>query len=288
MAHRSQKNTSLPAAFDIRKYDVCSDFGWSEWYANLMQRTLRLMMFEQGAHFQDEMRQGLLSRFENPIAESMKIEEGDGYSKPIFRSQVTDMSAFDHLTGFFSIPPELDPNNKYRKAVSAIQRDIDDNESDDNETKEACSVLDVPHWEFDLDMGYDLSGKVHATVDLFASEEKLVEDFRMWLRATRTKLGVPNLKRRYTVADMADWARFRILAYLDLTMWAALSKVSLTQQQIGVALFPDEYGVILADRVRKVVAPLALSLATPAAMDTLYGQALEQAKKDDNDQTARK
>jgi hypothetical protein len=282
MTRRTFKTVVMPDGFDIKKYDECANFQAQEWYSNLLMRTIRFTAIrDHEGYYGEELRNNHAKWFEAPIHSSMKITEGDGYSKSINRRQVNDATAYDVLTTHLSLPS--DEQNPYRKAVRAVQQDIEENNCDNEVLFRAFEFLEVPAWKMDLDMGWDHSGEVRATVDLYASEEKLIEDFRSWLRETRTKLNVPQLKRRFNATDFADWHHFRVLAYLDLTAWAHLLKIPMTHQQLGIALFPDEYGVNLADRVRKVVSPRALPLVTPATMDALYGQALEDQLKTSND-----
>ncbi len=65
---------------------------------------------------------------------------------------------------------------------------------------------------------------------------------------------------------------------MDLSFWADINGYRLTNQVLGIALFPDEYNVGLADRIRKVVAPLALAASSPAYVEALQSQALEEAE----------
>ena len=64
-----------------------------------------------------------------------------------------------------------------------------------------------------------------------------------------------------------------ILPYLDLTLWAQAHGVEITQHAIGSALFPDEYDVNLAERIRKVTKPRALKVSTESYVRALLSLA---------------
>jgi hypothetical protein len=85
-------------------------------------------------------------------------------------------------------------------------------------------------------------------------------------------------KRAVSEADLHDWSQHRILPYLDLTFWAEVEGVALTQQLLGEVLFPREYGVNLAERIRKTVAPLARKVVTYDFCNYLVVQVLEELR----------
>ncbi|MDN7724977.1 DUF6387 family protein [Burkholderia gladioli] len=266
--------TSLPASFDAAKYDACATFKTADWYSNLMQRALSRSMAETADWYLSELREKAESLFDIPILPADKLEEGGGgFEKLVRRSQVTDETALEHILGGVTLEGSEDHprGREYRKASEVFLRDDWDHH--------AYDVLAVPAWKMMTDIGLNLMGQVSVKVDLFSSEEKLVDDFRKWLRVTRAALDIPNLQRRFKGGDFDRWYQNRILAYLDLSFWAQINGIQLTNQVIGVALFPDEFNVNLAERVRKVVAPLALSAASPPYLEALFSQALEEEEQ---------
>ncbi|WP_186044252.1 DUF6387 family protein [Burkholderia gladioli] len=266
--------TSLPASFDAAKYDACATFKTADWYSNLMQRALSRSMAERADWHLSELRGKAESLFDIPILPADKLEEGSGgFEKLVRRSQVTDETALEHILGGLTLEGSEDHGRgrEYRKASEVFLSDDWDHR--------AYDILAVPAWKMMTDIGLNLMGQVSVKVDLFSSEEKLVDDFRKWLRVTRAALDIPNLQRRFKGGDFDRWYQNRILAYLDLSFWAQINGIQLTNQVIGVALFPDEFNVNLAERVRKVVAPLALSAASPPYLEALFSQALEEEEQ---------
>jgi hypothetical protein len=252
--------SDLPSWFDIQKYDACASFGIGDWYNNLMHRALRRSMYEKHRDFYwTELNHSVEYWLQNPIAPVRKLEEGEGFVKNVYKSQVRDQTAVELLNGDWNMKIYGDVGTVYRDAADVLYEDMFGESKNDEAARNAYDVLDIPAWKMMTDIGIDLSGEVTVTVDLFSSEKKLVDDFKKWLRVTRAALNVPNLGKRFDKSDYERWHKNRVLAYLDLTLWAKVKGHRLTNQIMGVALFPDEYSVSLAERVRKTVAPDALS-----------------------------
>jgi hypothetical protein len=272
--------SDLPKFFDLKKYEACATFGASEWHNNLMHRTLRRSMAaDHRAHYLDELRRGADHFLNAPIVAPRELRDGDGYSKNVFRSQVRDQTAFELLVGHSFLDGDEDRACRYRDAFAIMDREMHGETKYDEAAAQAYEALDVPAWKMLNDLGTSISGEVVVNVDLFASEEKLVDDFRAWLRVTREALNVPSIQRRFARTDFERWHQNRVLAYLDLSFWADVNGHRLTNQILGVALFPEEYNIGLADRIRKVVAPIALAAASPVYIEALLSQALEEAER---------
>lgn len=273
------KRSELPASFDAAKYESCAAFKTADWYSNLMHRALSRSMAGMGDYYLAELKARSENFLENPIFPAMKIEEGGGFEKNVYRSQVKDETALEHIFGGHTLEGYEDQGREYHQASEIALRELFGEAKYDDATRHAHDVLSVPVWKMMTDIGLNLMGEVTVKVDLFSSEEKLVDDFKKWLKVTRAALDIPNLQRRFKNSDFERWSQNRILAYLDLSFWAQINGLQLTNQAIGVALFPDEFNVSLAERVRKVVAPLALSAASPPYLEALFSQALEEKEQ---------
>jgi hypothetical protein len=276
---KRSKFVGFPKEFDIRKYDVCEQFGLKEWYSNIQIRAAQFHMLRDHIdHYGEEMRRVSYRLFVSPIFESGKITENAGYSKDIKKSQVCDMTALDYLTGHTTLDSHNDKHKPYLDAKSVLDADLEAEafNPDSNDVEAAFNVLAIaarkmePAWN---------PGEAHVTVNLYASEENLVNDFRRWIRETRSDMGIPDIKSRFDSTDFTEWNKYRILAYLDLYLWSQIFGHRPTNQQIGIALFPDDYMVNLSDRIRKTVAPMALSLVHEAMVDALLSQALEKVEQ---------
>ncbi|MGM3273719.1 DUF6387 family protein [Ralstonia sp. 24A2] len=274
---RKKSTKKVPKEFDISKYDACENFGSVEWYTNLAHRGLwqQIMHNYQGGH-SDALRQSITRLLSTPLDADPKIGEWDDFRSRVLSTQVRPMSALDYLSGKLNLPPEW--SGDYLEVLSAWESSI---KSDGvvGGGVAAPELLDVPAWQMLEDCGVNTFGEVPVTVNLYASEEQLVDDFREFLRETRAAMGIPNLQKRFNQSDFDGWHEFRILAYLDLTAWAEIHGASISQQEMGFALFPGEYDVSLADRVRKVVKPLALAAVALPSINALHSQAREEAER---------
>lgn len=270
----------LPKSFALEKYDACASFSIADWHNNLMQRALRRnTAADYRDHHIDELKRGANYCLQNPIFPARELQEGDGFEKNVFRSQIRDQTAFELLTGGSILAADDERARAYRDAFTVMDREMHGEAKYDQEASHAYETLDVPAWTMLNDIGINMSGAVTVNVDLFASDDKLVDDFKAWLRVTRRALNVPSIQRRFTRADFDRWQQNKVLAYLDLSFWADINGLRLTNQTLGVALFPEEYNIALADRIRKVVAPLALAASSPVYIEALLSQALEEAEQ---------
>ena len=57
-------------------------------------------------------------------------------------------------------------------------------------------------------------------------------------------------------------------------IWQNLTSTVFTQQQIGEALFPNEIGVSLGERIRKTIKPLAEELLEKRMLENLISQSI--------------
>lgn len=100
-------------------------------------------------------------------------------------------------------------------------------------------------------------------------DETLVQAFRDWLAGVRTEFGPVSAPRTWSSASMDGWINARVLQYLDIKAFCLFKGCHVTQAVMGRVLFPDEYEVDLAERCRKVVAPLAERLMSEEFLNTL-------------------
>ena len=115
-------------------------------------------------------------------------------------------------------------------------------------------------------------GFTFAQIDIVASDEQLIEDFKQWLKDTRSLVKIEARPKTFTETDAENWHKKRILPYIDLTIWAKLKGISITHQEIGIVLFPDEYNVALGERVRRTVKPLVDMLMRPSTLCAIASQ----------------
>lgn len=274
MKRRQIKNRDdLPSEFDVGKYAPTKDFGIVEWTVNLEWRCLTIFM----ERFNEPEEQSARVEYvlKNPTSTTDYFEHAPGLKKYVESRSVLDFEAQD----FYWHGVECATDSRYNEYMSGFSEFIEDTSPYDEKEGRYPDVIkrmEAPHYELMEQSGIQFDGNVLAKVDLHTSDEKLVADFVEWLKTTRERTGINVPKKKFTKDDFRTWSRSAILPYLDLTSWARANRVEITQQLLGTALFPDEYSVNLAERIRKVTAPMARSLAREVVTDALRGQALEE------------
>ena len=119
----------------------------------------------------------------------------------------------------------------------------------------------------------------HLSVDLYATDEQIVNDFEFWLVEARKKYNrkpaqeSPDPKRtkkkkNFSDKDMGIWVNDRIIQYLDLKIISAFEEKKITNEGLGEILFPD----ISGDKVRRTVKDKALLLISDEMMKAFASQ----------------
>ena len=144
--------------------------------------------------------------------------------------------------------------------------------------------LNDPAHSFDGDIHQESAGAVAvlgvAVIDILAPDDAIIAGLKEWLAKQRKDLDVlAGIKSRYTEADMRRWRDLRLLQYLDLSLFANLSEISLTQHETGLIIFPDSYDINLADKIRRVVRPEAEKMASTVVAARLSAQAAFEARQ---------
>lgn len=260
----------LPAQFNLQHYAPIHDFSIAEWVCNLEARSLRQFMWSMGDYYADELKRTAVYLLDNPIFRpAAGWKDAPGLSKHVHRQQVRDVSVFDALAGNYYFNPGETRMTKYAEAFRTLDGPGAPSEA-------GRELFDIPMWRALHESGINDDREVAVKVNLNASDEHLVADFKTWLAETRKARGLTVQRQRVKTAELQDWARFRILPYLDLQFWARTHGFQITHQVMGLALFPNEFEVALADRIRKVVAPLADRIVTEEFCTLLRAQALSE------------
>lgn len=137
---------------------------------------------------------------------------------------------------------------------------------------------EVASWSFDP-YAYDLVAKVN--VDLSATDEQLRRDFNFWLAEWRHDSDLSHMKikkKLFTQADFDCWVEYGVIPYLDLLFIAKVESKKITQNQMARLIFPDEYGVDIVERIRKVTKPTAEGLINNETHRTLSAQFFTEKK----------
>ena len=117
------------------------------------------------------------------------------------------------------------------------------------------------------------------TVDLRASDEDLILEFKNWLYEKRkSQKDIEFREKMFGEKEFSDWIKNRILPYLDLTIIAKAKGIKITNALMGNLLFPDDIEVDVAEKVRKTVKPMAKKVMSIAFLGALQVAAFIQTK----------
>jgi len=244
------KLSDLPEEFSLKNYEATKYFGIADWLVNLEFRALR--MDSPGNSVADKASSEYILK--NALLPFNVCEAflTLAITKDIGPSQVRGQSVKDALGAYYFFN-EDDRLKKYTDAfLLTVTKD------DESALSSAYSLLnETPMWKAMHEAGVNIDGEVDLTVNLQASEEQLVSEFRSWIKKTKQELGIDVPKNKISDQDIENLDAFKVLPYLDLVYWAKTENCEISNQTIGLALFPEEYEITLSERVRKVVAPLA-------------------------------
>ncbi|MFC7515131.1 DUF6387 family protein [Herbaspirillum sp. GCM10030257] len=268
----------LPKEFDLTRYQETNKFDITDWVINLEARGLTRFMLGKGRRHMPTgfpgLEEGLKTRttifLEEPLRPRRDIDDEAGSNKNVNRSHVEDLKVFDYM---FLGAASAEAIGRYGKFCSAFRRM---EQVPSAATQEDQELLDTPVWRMEFESSVDDENTVMVNVDLDGTEEKILADFRHWLRKIQAERNINAPKKRFAKQDFSDWAEYHILAYLDLVYWAESRSLEIPQHILGTALFPNNYSVNLPERIRKVVKPLALSMVSELMTNALRSQALQE------------
>lgn len=258
----------IPAGFDIEKYEPCIKFDAVDWAIHFTDRYLIQHAYSLGEYFYGETRASMERRLAEPILPRRVISDGEGLMNNVSAKQVKDQSAFGYFAGSMCLTD--DRYEEYSEMFRLASLDTPDADG----VVALRDLMDLPAWRMHQNSGVSFEGQVTVDVDLHSSDEKLVSDFRLWLKETREKVGIRGTPRKFGETDFSHWARMRVLAYFDIAMWAKANSVKITYQALGNALFPNEYDIGLGERVRKVLIPLAEFAVAVSTVEALQSQVM--------------
>lgn len=308
MKTKRAKYADIPSNFDIRKYDVCAEWDLSWWVANLYRRIVTGVQIDgemegwvavwcagkvverlptsgsPDLKHRQILREMTADRFDDPELNWGNSDEGpiDGFlgSPPALAQRVRDVSALEILSGNEIFND--DSTAKYAEAYR-LSRTKPTSQEEHDAIHEAINMLDsTPEWKMWLDWGTeeaDLGPFAFANVDLMAPDDVIVDDFRRWLAQARQRMGIAPRPLSFAQSDIDNWVKMRVLAYIDLTAWARAHDFEIPLPVIGRALFPDEFDIGLADRVRKVVARDARYLMSMETIRSMQSQHLKTERE---------
>ena len=163
----------------------------------------------------------------------------------------------------------------------------DDEDDEDNENRDSLLKAAYAPYDFHFKqyLGWDsISTIAHVTVDLCATDEQIESDFSHWLLHYRTATGhcVPKKKtheKLFTQEVFNTWIKNRLVPYLDLKLIAEIEGKTITQEDLGVLLFPDKTGTDIEIKMSQTVKPDAEELIKKENLSLLVNQLMSMKRK---------
>ncbi len=237
--------SELPTWFDIRLYDAMDDAGPEQW---ALQLEARLMVYGEdarGKYGKAVLANGKYISATDvirscPIIGQQQINEVRLFEiyKQFHRSVelATRSDVNDYLREWNAYIEEQaaqqDTSSAFFKLADALCDGRDVSQMNEEETSSlellSCTRLPVP-----------IGGSIFLTlVDLELDDETLKTEFEIFLARMRKLSPYSEHYPRVTPALMKKWARYKVLAYLDLEAWANEKNTSIPNPIFARALFP--------------------------------------------------
>jgi hypothetical protein len=257
------KPNGLPDWFNLENYNDTELLSPYEWYINLKQRS-RFFMYQRFIKYGPFWRpleefESKLNKVVNEIVTKPLLKSSDEVkiftNEPLVRS----LTNGDFIRNFESLQDSapliyLEFMQLKKQHEKSVYLKLYSHEEFNKESK--------PH------------NFAYLSVDLHAAEEQIIEDFKKCLKNIRKNMQHPTVKKIFSSKDFNQWHEYKILPYLDLTIWGTFSGQKFTQALIGNALFHDEVELDTTERIRRTTKPKADWLMRPSILDALKKQIL--------------
>ncbi|VWD17385.1 DUF6387 family protein [Burkholderia contaminans] len=285
--------SEIPKNFDLNRYEICATWSAKEWWQALVFRhsanlylDLAPTRYESEGLDPDEVLKfwgdWVSDLFDNPLPDIG--DEDRIYPSDFHRSPIRDLNGSDFYEGFYKIDDEeYRTSSTLAKAVAKRTGVMDFNYPEQQQIEiaalHAMATLDTtPAWRIHRD-AHSFGDRFRIDVDLGASDEEIIKDFKLWLKGIRKEAEIPVIRRALSQEDFNDWHQKRLLPYLDLVLWSAARGGSFTSSVLGYVLFPDEGAQNhvrgIESVIRRTIAPQARALVNWQLVKALYRQTHE-------------
>lgn len=242
----------LPDWFRLSDYDICDNFTAKEWGEQLIARTDEYLCAKDS--------QFVLANYDRSRIATLIAKTTQGCVRNIGH----DNSLATEQTSFFFSPEG--GIMKYWPVQPASIESISDG-LDFHDYLDPLEQQDsIAYDEIKLRAGY---AAWYATIeiDLDAPDSVLIEYFKELLTKYRELLDKEGTGKKVSEASIQRLRQYKVLAYLDLTHWAALSGTHIHGEVLARALFPNSER---SDRfISETLKPWAKSAMQPIFFRTL-------------------
>jgi hypothetical protein len=106
-------------------------------------------------------------------------------------------------------------------------------------------------------------------VDLKATDETLVQDFKKYISKARKRYGYSGVKNMRS-SLVNELFHKRVIQYIDLNLWLKAHNKSLRQHQIANIIFEDDIDLNLPEKLRQQTIPLVKRASTEEFIHALF------------------
>jgi hypothetical protein len=249
--------------FNLKNYDKLSTLDLSGWYRQISMRNY--------LHFLVDNKKSLRGMFRgDPGPMRCLIELPPWYedikTNPIFANPPHDWGAWRecHLKHTFNTLSVMGTTpfqfwlgvNEDRLRSSDVWKYCELEHANDA-TPEQVALINTPINSLLNEIDSDGVDPAFVTIDLTATDEQIMSDFRHWLTEYRKAIGYESHKKNFTDKNLSEWVEWRLLPYIDLMLVAKVEKKEITQNKAARLIFSDEYEVDIVDRLRRTTKPKA-------------------------------
>ncbi len=270
---KSVKN--IPSWFNLKKYEALRTLDVQGWSRQILIRTVVAELLESDA---PEDKQEALDWI-NEIAISPVIAPADdsghveNWLTRIKRNPCITYSVWPtEILTLYAYAQEFDSGDAYMRNLRAACKASLHGKA----TLEEDALVRQSFDHAMSDQEIDSEGMMNLTVDLSATDEQLIADYKRCLTASRKALGKVAPQQNFCAKDFCKWFENGILPYIDLTLWARAHNISITQNALGEAIFPNEDDADTTERIRRTTKPQATYLLREETCRALEYQATSE------------
>lgn len=250
-----------PEWFYLDNYNVCEKYTRKEWGKAFSMRKVGLYN-----NILEDLSEGIDKNFliDTLIYFSQNNERVNGDDFFDF-SSISELDLSDFISIYASM--KHTPSEMIKKIDSMFYQPLDGTEVNTSfEPFKDWQEVDLERtFGVDFDFFSPLTNHCpdiqrFVTVDLSNNDEKIIEDFKLFLQGERERKDTKNSHKRKRDKDIELIHKYNVLPYMDLYLWCIISGEKLTQYQMANLLFPDEHDVDIKDRLRMVTIPRAIEI----------------------------
>lgn len=288
-----KKLTKIPSEFSLAKYNAVANFGCEEWFVNLEKRHELLASFNlcslatkhglADSTIRTFLHKRILKLLENPI---IPVEDSGGLLYLSSDDAVISLKNKDFFEMLMCV--HFHDESDYQNVVQLISTHC---KPEGVELTIDSNLIHKRFWNEDISPEL----MAFAKVDLYASDDKLIEDFKAWIKTEKEKrligvinkngeLDIPQKIYRNSVSESSfkEWSKHKVLPYLDLTIWAKVNDLNLIDGMLGEALFPSliKANIDTTDKLRHSTKSKADFLMDVSTLKILASQVKKRIKPD--------